>query len=72
MNNVFVANENRLFIRNAAVGNGNITTTQDEPQEADQLKKIRATFDDEIKDHGVVPIYKKALLYGSKITIKDT
>lgn len=72
-----VSNDKRCILQNSslststAVDSGSIGA-QDEQPEVDQLKKLRATFDDEIKDDGIIPIYKKALLYGSKIAVKDT
>lgn len=42
-----------------------------EKTEQDLLKRLRSTFDDETNDNGIVPAYKRALLYGSKIAVKD-
>lgn len=43
-------------------------TTEDE---AETLSRIQKVFNDEEKSGEVVPIFKKALLYGHKIAIKD-
>lgn len=44
----------------------------DEFNEADYVKRLKAKFEDEIRDNGVIPPFKRALLYGSKIAVKDT
>lgn len=60
---------NVLFSTSTAVDGGIVL---DESQQEEILqKRLRTTFDDEIKDNGVVPPFKRALLYGSKIAIKD-
>lgn len=43
----------------------------DDRDEADTLEKLRTTFAKETNAGGVVPIYKKALLYANSIAIKD-
>lgn len=43
----------------------------DSDEEAEIIQKLRNTFAEEEKYGGVVPIFKKALLYGNKIAIKD-
>lgn len=44
----------------------------DEFNEADYVKRLKAKFEDEIRDNGIIPPFKRALLYGSKIAVKDT
>lgn len=46
--------------------------TTDEFNEADYVKRLKAKFEDEIRDNGIIPPFKRALLYGSKIAVKDT
>lgn len=68
-------NGRSMYSTSTAVDNSSTTPTNEEfteKTETELIKKLRATFDDEIKDNGIVPPYKKALLYGSKIAIKDT
>lgn len=43
----------------------------DDRDEADIIEKLRTTFATETNAGGVVPIYKKALLYANNIAIKD-
>lgn len=40
-----------------------------EPIGVDRLQKL---FDSEVKNGDIVPVFKRALLYGNKIAIKDT
>ncbi|XP_063696447.1 malonate--CoA ligase ACSF3, mitochondrial [Culicoides brevitarsis] len=39
--------------------------------ETECVKRLKAKFDDEIRDNGIIPPFKRALLYGSKIAVKD-
>jgi hypothetical protein len=43
----------------------------DEVKENETLNGLKQLFSDEVKNNGIVPVYKKALLYGEKIAIKD-
>lgn len=40
-------------------------------KDAEIIKRIKAIYEDDIKDGGVVPVYKYALLHSQKIAIKD-
>lgn len=44
----------------------------EEFNEADYVKRLKAKFEDETRDNGIIPPFKRALLYGSKIAVKDT
>lgn len=66
----FISTEN-CYSTNTAV-NSNNKQQVEEFNEVDFVKRLKNQFEDEIQDNGVIPPYKKALLYGSKIAIKDS
>lgn len=41
------------------------------PSTANDIDKLCNQFDNEVKNGDVVPIFKRALLYGDKIAIED-
>uniref|UniRef100_A0A336LS73 CSON015098 protein n=1 Tax=Culicoides sonorensis TaxID=179676 RepID=A0A336LS73_CULSO len=46
-------------------------TVSDEFNEVDYVKRLKKKFEDETRDNGIIPPFKRALLFGSKIAVKD-
>lgn len=61
----------RYASADAATKSNGKKSTFDSKDEAEIVEKLKQTFANEQQDGGLVPIYKKALLYGNRIAIKD-
>lgn len=74
----FLRKTNKIFFSNQILKNSTVASSADdklrkftETDEADNLQKLKLNFDEEICDNGIVPVFKRALLYGNKIALKD-
>lgn len=68
---------NQLFMRSRNFSTDSTTAADAKVQRKIELNeqigvdRLQRLFDDEIKDGDIVPVFKRALLYGNKIAIKD-
>lgn len=71
----FIRNQNVVVAENYKQFSADAATKSDrgcdQKDDIEILHKLKQTFINETAAGGVVPIYKKALLHGNKIAIKD-
>lgn len=78
----FLRKTNKIFFSNQILKNSTASSiagqkSEDklrkftEEDEAENLQKLKLVFDEEVNQNGIVPVFKRALLYGNKIALKD-
>lgn len=78
----FLRKTNKIFFSNQILKNSTASSiagqkNEDklrkftEEDEAENLQKLKLVFDEEVNQNGIVPVFKRALLYGNKIALKD-
>lgn len=57
--------------KTTTISNADTARTAGQDDKQSLIERLRSTFADDTQNNNVVPVFKKALLYGDKIAIKD-